>query len=429
MGLETLTATGIVREIAEGRASCEDVMRACLARVEAREHEVGAFVHLDPEKAMAKSRAADRAEPRGPMHGVPFVIKDIIDTGDMPTGWGFAPYEARQPAANAHCVAQFIEAGAIPLGKAVTTELAYYQPGKTTNPHNVRHTPGGSSSGTAAAVADFMAPIGFGSQTAGSVIRPASFCGVVGFKPSWGDFSLAGVMPLAENLDTLGLMARSVADIVLGRSVLTPQVNVAPERFADRLPRIGILREPLWREASGAMRENCETAAALFAGEGAPVSALTAPPVFSRLPDALKMIMAYEAARNHAREYDAHFDQMSAHFRGLVEEGRAISDVDYQGARSLAQQGMDAAPSLFESVDVVLTLSAPGEAPEGLGSTGDPVFNRIWTVLHLPCITLPFRTGPGGLPLSVQLIGHYGEDNTLLAAGHWAERVLNVGSI
>ena len=425
MALETLTATEIVREIREGRASCEDVMRACLARIALREDEVGAFIFLDPEQALAKAKEADRAGQKGPMHGVPFVIKDIIDTDDMPTGWGFAPYDGRQSSRNAGCVAQLIEAGAIPLGKTVTTEMAYFQPGKTANPRNTTHTPGGSSSGTAAAVADFMAPIGFATQTAGSIIRPASFCGVVGYKPTLGAFDMSGIMPLSKNLDAVGLMARSVADIILGRSVLAGDGGTHKNQNVGQVPRIGLMREPHWQQASEAMRENCEQAAKSLASQGAEVRELPAPPVFAGLAEAQKKIMAYEIALSRSHEYETYYDVLSAHYRGLIEDGRAVSDDDYRHALELAQEGMRAAARIFEEVDVILTPAAPDEAPEGLASTGDPIFNRIWTLLQLPCVSLPYGVGPKDLPLSVQLVGCYKLDAQLLEFCTWIENELS----
>ncbi|MBX2804570.1 MAG: amidase [Hyphomicrobiales bacterium] len=426
MGRETLTGREIVRDIREGRASCETVMEACLARVEAREDEVGAFAYLDPEQALRKARQADRAGRQGPMHGVPFIIKDIIDTDDMPTGWGFAPYGNRQPSRNARCVELFIEAGAIPLGKAVTTEMAFYQPGKTANPRNLAHTPGGSSSGTAAAVADFMAPIGFGSQTAGSIIRPASFCGVAGYKPTLGLYDMSGIMPLSESLDAVGLMARSVDDIALGHSVLGGQDNQFADQNAGRVPRIGFMREPHWQEASADMRANCEKAAELLAARGASVSDLTPPPIFAELAEAQRKIMAYEIARSRGHEYEACYDALSAHYRGLIEDGRAISDEDYRNSLQLAQDGKSAVAGIFADFDAILTPAAPGEAPEGLGSTGDPVFNRIWTLLQLPCVSIPFGTGPKGLPLSVQIVGSYRGDLALLGHCGWIEKQLSL---
>ncbi len=425
MGLETLTATGIAREIREGRTSCEAVMKDCLARIAAREDTVGAFQFLDPDMALEKARAADRSGADGPLQGVPFAVKDIIDTADMPTGWGFAPYADRRPSKNARCVELFIEAGAIPIGKTVTTELAYFHPGKTANPHNPGHTPGGSSSGTAAAVADFMVPIGFGSQTAASVIRPASYCGVLGYKPTKGAISLQGVMDLAPSLDTLGLMARSVEDIALGRSALCGSPAQLSEAFAERAPRIGFMRGPHWLEGSEAMRETCQRAAQVLASNGAEVNPVPHPPPFADLTECQKSVMAFEIAQVRAHEYETYGETVSAHFRTLVETGRAISQDEYDQAQETAQQGMRVVDGLFAGIDVILAPAAPGEAPEGLGATGDPLYSRAWTLLQVPCISIPFGKGPKGLPLSVQLIGRYDGDDGMLAAAAWVKRCLD----
>lgn len=419
MGLEMLTATEIVRDIREGRTSCEAVMRDYLARIAERDDKLGAFQYIDPALAMEKARNADSVAPSGLLHGVPFAIKDIIDTADMPTGWGFAPFADNRPASNARCVELFIEAGAIPIGKSVSTELAYFGPGKTANPHNLAHTPGGSSSGSSAAVADFMAPIGFGSQTAASVIRPAAYCGILGYKPTKGAFSLQGVMDLAPSLDALGLMARSVEDIALARSALGVGKPEVSSRFAENPPRIGFMRGPHWLEGTEDMRENCQRAAQRLASKGAPVNPVPHPQILGDLTECQKIVMAFEIAQVRAHEYENFKDQLSAPFRTLVEAGQAISQDDYDRAQEIAQQGMRVINEFFADTDVILAPAAPGEAPEGLGSTGDPLFSRAWTLLQLPCITIPFGTGPKGLPLSVQLVGRYDSDDKLLAAAQW----------
>ncbi|HKJ61690.1 MAG TPA: amidase, partial [Hyphomicrobiales bacterium] len=276
-------------------------------------------------------------------------------------------------------------------------------------------------SGTAAAVADCMAPIGFATQTAGSIIRPASFCGVVGYKPTLDAFSMNGIMPLSESLDAVGLMARSVNDIILGRSVLVGEGAVQKGQVAGRAPRIGFMRGPHWQDASEAMRDNCEKAAELLAAQDAAVSDVTPPPVFAHLADAQKKIMAHEIARSRSHEYKTYYDVLSAHYRGLIEDGRAVSDADYTRAQELAKEGMHVVAQLFQSIDVILTPAAPGEAPEGLGATGDPIFNRIWTLLQLPCVSLPFGEGPHNLPLSAQLVSGRNTDAHLLEFCSWIE--------
>lgn len=422
--LNTLSAAEIRRRVRAKECSAVEVMAACLERVQAREAEVGAFIHLDPAEALAAARRADEAGPQGVLVGVPFGIKDIIDTAKSPTGWGSPIYDGFQPPRDASCVNLFQRQGAVAMGKTVTTEFAYYHPGKTANPHNLGHTPGGSSSGSAAAVADYMVPLAFASQTGGSIIRPSAFCGVLGYKPSHGHFDLDGVMGLAPSLDTLGLMAREVEDLVLGRAALCGSSDRLDRLFEKRAPRIGLVRGPDWAAGSSEMREVCERAMSHLANAGAETCERTDPPIFAELVKCQMLIMAFEAARTRSAEYDQHRGNVSDHFASYVEEGRAISWADYEAAlrmRDDAQRDLD---SLFADLDVVLTPSAPGEAPETLAATGDPLYNRIWTLLQVPCVSVPFGSGPRGLPLAVQLVGRRHDDDRVLAAAEWAHQHL-----
>lgn len=330
--LNTLGAAELARRIKAKQKSARQVMAACLARIEAREGEVGAFIHLDKDGAMAAAEAADAAEPDGLLHGVPFGIKDIIDTAGLPTGWGSPIYHGHRPPRDASCVELLAREGAIPVGKTVSTEFAYFQPGKTANPHNLAHTPGGSSSGSAAAVADVMLPLAFGSQTAGSVIRPASYCGVVGYKASHGGFDLQGVMGLSPSLDTLGLMAREVEDLVLGRAALCGSAPGVHSAFADRPPRIALLRGPDWDEGSIEMRDVCQRAMERLAEGGAETGELATPDIFSDLVNCQKTVMAFESARARIYEFDHHRAQVSDHFVKLVEDGLSIPRADYEQA-------------------------------------------------------------------------------------------------
>ena len=422
--LNNLSATEIAAGIARGDFSAEAVMRACLARIEAREPEVGAFIHLDPEKALAAARAADAGPAAGPLHGVPFAVKDIIDTADFPTGWGSPLYEGFQPPRNASCVELFLQAGAVPLGKTVTTEFAYFNPGKTANPRNPGHTPGGSSSGSAAAVADAMVPLAFGSQTAGSLIRPAAYCGILGYKPSLGAYDLQGVMGLSPSLDTLGLLARRVEDLTLAGAVLTREPAALGDDFAEEAPRIALMRGPHWWEGSLEMRDVCQRALEALAGQGAETGEQAHPEVFAELTECQKVIMAFETARARAFEFYRHRDGISDAFADLVEGGLAISRQTYDEARRITAQAVRAMDVLFTDIDVILAPAAPGEAPAGLGATGDPLFSRAWTLLGMPCISIPFGSGPQGLPLSVQLVGRRGADRRLLAAAQWVQQRL-----
>ncbi len=419
-----LSATAAAAAIRAGELSSEALVRACLARIEAREREVGAWEYLDAERALALARAADRGEGRGPLRGVPVGIKDIIDTVDMPTTLGSRLYSTRQPQWDAACVAALRAAGAIILGKTVTTEFAYFQPGKTRNPHHLQHTPGGSSSGSAAAVADRMVPVALGSQTAASVIRPATFCGVFGYKASFGELSLSGIRPFAESLDTLGILARSVADIALVRDVLMGFPDAAPMHPLAAPPVLGLCRTPQWDLADACVQRAVEGGAQALRRAGADVRDVALPPPFDVLVDAQKTIMAYEAARNYVFETTRHADRLSDAFRALAELGARTPRAAYVDARRRvheARAGLDAA---FAGCDALIVPAAAGEAPLAASGTGDPVMSRMWTALHVPSLAVPVTTGPLGLPVGLQLIGAQGADAQLLQTGEWAARAL-----
>ncbi len=425
--LNSLGAAALARKIKAQEVSAVDVMAACLARIEAREDAVGAFIHLDKDRALAAAQAADASPSGGLLHGVPFAAKDIIDTVDFPTGWGSPIYAGHRPPRNASCVELMMRQGAIPVGKTVSTEFAYFQPGKTANPHNLAHTPGGSSSGSAAAVGDDMVPLAFGSQTAGSMIRPAAFCGVLGYKASHGGFDLQGVMGLSASLDMLGVMARDVEDLVLTRAALCGAAPTLHSAFAGEAPRVALMRGPDWENGTPEMRDVCERAMAKLANQGAKTAELAVPEIFHQLVKAQKVVMAFETARARIFEFEHHRGQLSDHFIALMEEGLALPREDYERALEARDMGQAALEGLFADADVLLTPAAPGEAPEGLGATGDPLFNRIWTLLQVPCVSVPFGVGPKGLPLSVQLIGRKGDDDRLLAAADWVHRCLREG--
>ena len=416
-----LPAREAARQIAERRLTAEALMASCLARIEAREDVVGAWQYLDRDRALAEARSRDREAPRGPLHGVPIAVKDLIDTFDMPTAYGSPIYHGHRPAADAACVALARAAGAIVLGKTVTTEFATFTPGRTANPHNPAHTPGGSSSGSAAAVADFQVPVGLGTQTGGSVIRPAAFCGVVGYKPSFGEFSRAGIKLQCHNLDTLGVLSRTVEDLALLRAALT----ASPHRKIDRsagAPRIGVCRTPAWDAAEPATQALIERSAARLAAAGARISEVSFAPEFADILDHHRRVFNFEAARNYAYEYEEHHDLVSQVLRDTVlTPGRDLPLEAYVEAIETAEAFRRHLDDIFAGVDVLLTPSAAGEAPAGLGSTGDPSFNSIWTLAWTPCVTLPAGAGPQGLPLGIQLIGPRFRDEALLDAASWVE--------
>ena len=419
-----LSAAEAVSRLSSGALTAEQLTRDCLDRIEERAS-VKVWEHLDPEYAMAQARAADRAGRPGLLAGLPVGVKDVIDTADMPTQHGSPIYTGNRPFADAACVAQVRMAGGTVLGKTVTTEFANRFPGATVHPHNPVHTPGGSSSGSAAAVADFQVPLGFGTQTGGSTIRPAAFCGVVGYKPSFGEFSRVGIKLQCQNLDTLGLICRGLDDIALMRAVLIDM----PRREVDRnagAPRIGLCRTPLWDAADATTQALIEGTAARLAAAGARVSEVEFAAPFRNIADHHRRIFNYEAAHNYAYEHLEHRDQVSKVLLDTVlDPGAKLPLADYIEALEASEAFRAHLDDLFGGVDVLLTPSAASEAPQGLESTGDPAFNSIWTLGWVPCVTLPAGTGPKGLPLGVQLIGQRFADENLLDASAWVEARLS----
>jgi Asp-tRNA(Asn)/Glu-tRNA(Gln) amidotransferase A subunit family amidase len=417
-GAERLTASEAAVRLAAGTLTAEALTRDCLERASART-EVKAWVWLDPEQALAQARAVDRDGRAGLLGGVPIGVKDVIDTADMPTQHGSPIYRGNRPFADAACVALIRAAGGVILGKTVTTEFANRDPRETVHPHNPAHTPGGSSSGSAAAVADFQIPVGLGTQTGGSTIRPAAFCGVIGYKPSFGEFSRVGIKMQCHNLDTLGVICRSLEDVALMRGVLTAQERHRVDR-ASAAPRIGFCRTPAWDHADTDTQALLERTATKLAGAGATVRDVAVTPA-----DVLahhRRIFEFEAARNYAYEYEVHGDKLSAALRdGLLTPGRALPLSAYIEAIETAEAFRRNLDDLFGEFDVLLAPSAVGEAPEGLGSTGDARFNAIWTLAWTPCVTLPAGRGRKGLPLGAQLIGPRFCDEALLDAAAWVE--------
>jgi len=422
--LLSLSARDAAREIAAGRLGAEALVLAYLERIAAREPVVGAWHHLDRAAALAAARHCDRSGPSGPLHGVPIAVKDLIDTALMPTGYGSAIYEGHRPAADAACVALARAAGAIVVGKTVTTEFACFTAGKTANPRNPAHTPGGSSSGSAAAVADRMVPLALGTQTAGSVIRPAAFCGVVGFKPSFGVIPRAGVKPLADSLDTVGTMARNVADAAFFAGVLGGRPALRDVAMPAAAPRFGLYRTPMWDEAEPSTAAALDRARAALERAGARVADIAIPPAHQGLTAAQDTVMGFELVRGLAYERLQHSAELSPRLAQLLDHGMTIGADFYDAAlaeTAAARAGLD---GFFGTCDALLVPAAPGEAPEGLGYTGNPVFNRMWTLLGVPCVTLPALWGASGLPTGVQLVGRIGDDSRLMAAAMFTERAL-----
>lgn len=421
--LNQLSAAEAARRIAAGKLKSEDLVQACLERINARDDKLQAWVHCDPYLALAQAREADKRGERGPLAGVPVGVKDVIDTADMPTQYNSAIYKDFRPFANAAAVALVRRAGGVILGKTVTTEFASRTPGATRNPHNLEYSPGGSSSGSGAAVADFMVPLAFGTQTGGSTIRPAAYCGIAGYKPTFGTINCAGMKHLAESLDTIGVLARTVEDCAL--LVHAVSHRSMPDFSAKAAaPRIGFCRTPRWHEAAPAVQALLEETAKTLARKGAAVRDVELPTEFNRIYDDQLLIMFYEAARALAWEYAAHPDLLSEHMRKTVKEYGAMPRAPYADAMRHARSCRSMLPQVFADIDVLLTPSAPDEAPRGISGTGSSTFNRNWTVLHVPCVALPAGSGPNGLPLGIQLVGNLDDDARALECAEWVRQAL-----
>lgn len=400
------------------RVNSEKLVVGCLERIAARDGELRAWVHLAGEAALEQARLLDMQSPRSPLHGVPVGIKDVFDTSEMPTEYNSAIYRGYQPRADAAAVALLRRAGCVILGKTATAEFAFNNPPATTNPHNPAHTPGGSSSGSAAAVADGMVPIALGTQTGGSVIRPAAFCGVIGFKPTFGSINRTGVKPVSDSLDTVGLFAETVEDTAKALQVLSG--IAAPDLTTPGSAlRIGFAKTSRWDQADHASQALLESASRQLASAGAVVAEVRLPPAVEALFEEQRHIMKYEAARALAWEQARHRDLLSSGILSRLDDGWALPRERYELAQRIACDARLQFADLMRSFDLVLTLAAPGEAPKGLASTGDSIFNGLWTMLGVPCITLPWGNGPAGLPLGVQLVGASGADAALLAKAQW----------
>jgi Asp-tRNA(Asn)/Glu-tRNA(Gln) amidotransferase A subunit family amidase len=433
--LHLLSATEAARLIRDGVVSSEQLVEACLTRVREVDAQVEAWAFLDPEYALKQARALDQlrlqGSPIGPLHGVPIAIKDIFDTADMPTENGSVLCAGRTPSRDATVVSLLRAAGAVIMGKTVTTEFAYFFPGKTRNPHSPEHTPGGSSSGSAAAVAAQMAPLAIGSQTNGSTIRPAAYCGVIGFKPSHGLISRHRVSPLSRTLDHVGLFARTIDDIALFAEQLVAYDENDPDtRPRARMPfsviaaeepplepMFAFIKTPMWQRADDDTKEGFAEIVEQLGGQVEEVA------LFPSAVEAWQWhqtIMSSEMAVNLAREWESGRDRMSEQLRKQIEQGRAISAFDYQRALRQIEPIHESFVELFEQrYDAILTPAAPGAAPKGLAATGDPAFCTLWTYCGMPCITLPLLQSAEGLPIGVQLVGPRGGDARLLRTARW----------
>jgi Asp-tRNA(Asn)/Glu-tRNA(Gln) amidotransferase A subunit family amidase len=438
MSLAALTLSGAAADIREGRISSAELTSDCLKRIDEVDAQVQAWAFLDREHALRQAHALDerrrQGKALGPLHGVPVGIKDIFDTGDMPTEFGSPLWAGRTPRRDAAAVARLRAAGAVIMGKTVTTEYAYFTPGKTRNPHDAARTPGGSSSGSAAAVAAHMVPGAIGSQTNGSVIRPAAFCGVVGFKPTHGLIPRSGALLLSRTLDHVGVFARTVEDAALlgeilagfdeedpdTRAIARPPLTQVAASEPPLPPRFAFVRSPAWKHVEPAMSE---AFAELVDALGEAASEVEIGTGFERALDMHKTVMEVEMAHNLHRDYEKGRDQLSERLRGLIERGRKQLAIDYTRAVAGAAPLNDALDSVFDEYDAIITPAAPGEAP-GPETTGNPVFCTIWTYLGTPAVTLPLLKSEAGMPLGVQLVGRRGNDARLLRTARWLVKTL-----
>ncbi|MEZ5832290.1 MAG: amidase [Dongiaceae bacterium] len=437
--LADLSAYDAHARIVRGEIRAVEFIDAQLRRIAAREPQIGAFAFLDEVLPRAAAKAADEfrasGKPTGALHGLSVGLKDIIDTADMPTENGTPIDSGRRPAADATIVRRLRAAGAIVMGKTVTTELAYASPGKTRNPHDPARTPGGSSSGSAASVAAGMVSFAIGTQTFGSVIRPASFCGVVGFKPSHGLIPRTGVKLLAPALDTVGVFARTVVDAAMLADVLAghdpgdsdTRLMAPPGLLTLALakppvtPDIAFVRSPVWDQAEPETQAGFDE---LVKALGKSCTEVALPALFDEWQDANRALMQAGMARNLGGYYERAKDGLSPAMRAIIEDGRKISAVQYLTAldwREALNNGLD---QLFDRFDAIVTPAAPGEAPKGLDSTGNPIFNGLWSLCGVPAVTLPLLEGPNGMPVGVQVVGRRGEDGKLLRTARWLAGVI-----
>ena len=433
--LHLLSASEAARLIRDGMITSERLVEVYLARIREVDAQVQAWAFLDTDYALKQARALDQlrleGKPIGPLHGVPIAIKDIFDTADMPTENGSVIYAGRTPSRDATVVSLLRAAGAVIMGKTVTTEFAYFSPGKTRNPNNPEHTPGGSSSGSAAAVGANMAPLALGSQTNGSTIRPAAYCGVIGFKPTHGLISRHRVSPLSRTLDHVGLFARTIDDIaLLAEASVAYDENDPDTRPRARIPFTAVAAEepplapmfafiktPMWQRADDDTKEGF---AEIVEQLGVQVEEVELFPSASDAWQWHQTIMSAEMAFNLAREWDGGRARMSDQLRKQIDIGRAVTAFGYQHALKQIAPIHESFVELFEQrYDAILTPAAPSAAPKGLTSTGDPSFCTLWTLCGMPCITLPLLQSSSGLPIGVQLVGPRGGDARLLRTARW----------
>jgi Asp-tRNA(Asn)/Glu-tRNA(Gln) amidotransferase A subunit family amidase len=410
------------RAIAERNLTSERLTRSCLLRIAELEETIGAWAWLDTERAIDIAREADTKRSVLALHGVPIGVKDMMPVAGLPCEFGSPLYANYVPESSAEIVKSIEAAGAFVLGKTVTAEFAFLSPGKTRNPWNTEHTPGGSSSGSAAAVALGFVPAALGTQTNGSTIRPAAFCGIVGFKPSFDLISLAGAQPFSPTLDQAGIFTRSVHDAEFMTTALA-EVEI-DEALATMPPRLAAIRSPVWHLAGRDMQNRFAEDIGMLRGAGAEVLETEFGEIFAGAHSCLRTIMLYEGAVTFRILREQHRDGLSQTLNRALAEGEATSEEEYRAALAQRRSLQDSLDELLQSFDAIVTPSATGEAPRGLSATGDPAFCTIWTLCGVPAITIPTGLGGNGLPLGLQIVGRYRHDSTSLQVAEWCARQL-----
>jgi Asp-tRNA(Asn)/Glu-tRNA(Gln) amidotransferase A subunit family amidase len=428
VGLNVLSAAEMAEQLARGGTTSVALVEACLARIDARDPQLHAWANVDCERALAQARARDAEPRRSALHGVPIGIKDILDTFDMPTAYGSKVYKSHRPSVDSGIVALARRAGLVILGKCATTEFATPIPVGVQNPLDPTRSPGVSSSGSAAAVADYMTPLSVASQTGGSTILPASFCGIAGFKASLTALDRGGIRHFRPSLDSMGLMARHVSDIALLNAILTDSAPIASAEAVNGL-HIGVCRTPNWHHAQPETADAIERATKSLCLAGADVKDTELPPVFNHVEDSFQIIAMYEGVRGMTDDLRDHLATMNSWLHEMARSAPMISDATYEKAQLHAIDCKRELHRLFERCDCILTPSACGEATPDLTGVSDSVFNRIWTLMHTPCVSVPAYAGPHGMPVGIQIVGAPRTDARTLSIAETIGKVLAAWSL
>jgi len=419
--LIALSAYDAARALQSRALSARDYAGACLERIDAREPQVRAFAYINKDLVLARARALDAGAIQGPLHGLTLAVKDVFDTWDMPTEGGSAAFAGYQPVQDAACLATARSQGVIIMGKAVTTELATFPTNGTRNPLNLDHTPGGSSSGSVAAVADHMVSFATGTQTMGSTIRPSGYCGVTGYKPSYNLIPKRGVWSNADSCDTVGLVARDVRDVALLAAAMAQYPGLMLPEGPSDAPTIGLCRTFEWERADEHIHRAFEDSARRLAAAGARVVEIVLPEIFRGMLQAQSAVARFEMGRGFADIMARHGNLIRKPLYDRTVAGMQVSGEEYQVAQTLGRHCRQMFPDVLGGCDVLFVPAATGEAPKGQDYSGDTSMNPVWTFMHGPCISVCGGVGPNGLPLAMQVVGRIDDDARTLRAAHWVD--------